>query len=266
MSGSQQKHIVVVGGGPGGYVAAIRAAQLGARVTLVEKKHLGGTCLNVGCIPTKALLHSAEFARSARVSAAYGVHTSLEYVDWKQVLAYKASIVRTLVKGVEGLLRSGKATVIDGTARFIKPKTVEVQKSDGTCELLEADRFTSEETAQTLMEFCRATGKLPVLMRREIEKFIVNRINAVITNEAYWLVENGYCTPQDVDIACEKGLSHKMGPFRTKDLTGLDRNFLMMKEQYEKTGEKPVGYDLLGALYAQGRYGRKNGHGFYDYE
>ena len=125
---------------------------------------------------------------------------------------------------------------------------------------------TSEETAQALMEFCRATGKLPILMRREIEKFIVNRINAVITNEAYWLVENGYCTPQDVDIACEKGLSHKMGPFRTKDLTGLDRNFLMMKEQYEKTGEKPVGYDLVGALYEQGRYGRKNGHGFYDYE
>lgn len=151
MSSSEQKHIVVIGGGPGGYVAAIRAAQLGARVTLVEKKHLGGTCLNVGCIPTKALLHSAEFARSAREGAAFGVHTTLERVEWPQVLAYKDSVVKTLVKGVEGLLRGGKVTVVDGMARFIKPKTVEIRKADGSCELLEADRFII------------ATGSVPVM-------------------------------------------------------------------------------------------------------
>lgn len=125
---------------------------------------------------------------------------------------------------------------------------------------------TSEETAQTLMEFCRATGKTPVLMRREIEKFITNRIISAIANEAYWLVENGYCTYQDVDIACEKGAGHKMGPFRSKDLTGIDRNFLMMQAEYDKTGKKPLGYDLFKEQYDQGRYGRKNGHGFYDYE
>jgi len=129
-----------------------------------------------------------------------------------------------------------------------------------------AGEHTSEETAQTLVEFCKATGKHPVLMKKELESFIVNRILSVIVNEAYWLVENGYCTVEDVDIACEKGLSHKMGPFRTKDLTSLDRHFLMLKAQYEKTGEKPVGYDLVGSLYEQGRYGRKSGHGFYDYE
>lgn len=151
MSESQQKHIVVIGGGPGGYVAAIRAAQLGGRVTLVEKEHLGGTCLNVGCILTKALLHSAEFAKSARESAAFGVHTTLEHVDWTEVLRYKDSIVRTLVKGVEGLLRSGKATVIDGTARFIKPKTIKIRKADGSSQVLEADRFII------------ATGSVPVM-------------------------------------------------------------------------------------------------------
>ena len=125
---------------------------------------------------------------------------------------------------------------------------------------------TSQETADALMEFSRATGKHPVLLTKEIEKFIVNRIIQAVVNEAYWLVENGYCTFQDVDIACEKGAGHKMGPFRTKDLTGLDRNFYMMQVEWEKTGVKPVGYDLYKNLIDQGRFGRKIGHGLYDYE
>jgi len=125
---------------------------------------------------------------------------------------------------------------------------------------------TSQETADTLMEFARSIGKKPVLLKKEVEKFITNRIITAIANEAYWLVENGYCTFEDVDIACEKGAGHKMGPFRSKDLTGIDRNFLMMQAEYDKTGVKPRGYDLFKKQYDKGRYGQKTKHGFYDYE
>ncbi|MBQ4426091.1 MAG: dihydrolipoyl dehydrogenase [Lachnospiraceae bacterium] len=149
--GISQKHVVVIGGGPGGYVAALRAAQLGAHVTLVEKKHLGGTCLNVGCIPTKALIHIAEFLNSIHESPNFGVKLSLEEINWSQVLSYKNSVVQTLVKGVEGLLRSNKINVINGTAQFIRPKTIEIQKADNTSEVLEADRIIV------------ATGSVPVI-------------------------------------------------------------------------------------------------------
>ena len=125
---------------------------------------------------------------------------------------------------------------------------------------------TSEETAQALMDFAAATGKKPALMRKEIERFIANRIIKAIYDEAYWLVENGYCSFEAVDLACEKGLGHKMGPYRTKDLTGIDLTYRMMTATYETTGEKPVGYDLIKNLYDQGRLGKAVGHGFYDYE
>lgn len=135
-------------------------------------------------------------------------------------------------------------------------------------ELVEICRgeHTAEETVEALTAFARSTGKTPVVLQKEIEKFITNRIITAINNEAFWLVENGYCSYQDVDIACEKGAGQKMGPFRMKDLTGIDRNFLMMKEQYEKTGVKPNGYDLFEKMYNEGRFGQKTGHGFYDYE
>lgn len=147
----EQKKVIVIGGGPGGYVAAIRAAQLGAAVTLIEKEHLGGTCLNVGCIPTKALLHPAEIAASVREGVKFGIHATLESVNWTEVLNYKNDIVKTLTGGVASLLKANGVKVIDGTAAFVKPKTVEVKKADGTCEILEADRFII------------ATGSVPVM-------------------------------------------------------------------------------------------------------
>jgi dihydrolipoamide dehydrogenase len=131
------KRIVVIGGGPGGYVAAIRAAQLGASVTLAEKGKLGGTCLNVGCIPTKALLHTAELYETVRrKGAALGIVADGLRLDWDSLMARKRTIVEKLTGGVGGILKSNGVEVLYGTAKFLDHRTAEV---DGTP--LSADAF-----------------------------------------------------------------------------------------------------------------------------
>lgn len=112
--------IVVIGGGPGGYVAAIRAAQLGAEVKLIERAKLGGTCLNVGCIPTKALLHTAEVYQHAKEGAECGV-TAAPVVDFAKAQQFKTSIVDKLVGGVTGLMKANKIEVIKAEASFKGP-------------------------------------------------------------------------------------------------------------------------------------------------
>ncbi len=136
----EKKSVLVVGGGPGGYVAAIRAAQLGADVTLVEREHLGGTCLNVGCIPTKCLLHSAELAISLRGEAAdIGVDVQGVSVNFPQVIAHKNAVTKKLTGGIATLLKSNGVRQLTGTAAFTAPKTMELTHEDGTRETLTAD-------------------------------------------------------------------------------------------------------------------------------
>jgi dihydrolipoamide dehydrogenase len=125
--------VVVVGAGPGGYVAALRAAQLGARACLVEKDAVGGTCLNRGCIPSKALIHSAALWKRAREGAAFGVNALQWSFDWGKAQSWKNDIVSTQVKGVHTLLQAAKVEVKQGAGSLVDGRTVAVS-ANGTAE------------------------------------------------------------------------------------------------------------------------------------
>lgn len=118
--------LVILGGGSGGYACALRAAELGKSVILIDKDKLGGTCLHRGCIPTKALLHAAEIADAARESQHFGVNATLEGIDIPKVNEYRDGVVGRLYKGLQGLVKSRNVTLIEGAGRLISPNTVEV--------------------------------------------------------------------------------------------------------------------------------------------
>jgi dihydrolipoamide dehydrogenase len=121
--------VLVLGAGSGGYACALRAAQLGLSVGLVERDKVGGTCLHVGCIPTKALLHAAEVADTARESEQFGVRATLDGIDMAGVNSYKDDVVARLFKGLTGLIKGRGITVIEGSGRLTGPREVTV---DGT--------------------------------------------------------------------------------------------------------------------------------------
>jgi dihydrolipoamide dehydrogenase len=131
---SNQTDLVVLGGGSGGYAAALRARQLGLSVTLVERDRLGGTCLHQGCVPTKALLHAAELADAARAGADHGILTTFDGVDLARVNAFKDGVVQRLHTGLQGLVRASGTTLVHGEGRLVGPTTVEVagQRHTGT--------------------------------------------------------------------------------------------------------------------------------------
>ena len=118
--------VVILGGGSGGYACALRASQLGLSVVLIEQDKLGGTCLHRGCIPTKALLHAAEVADTAREGDKYGVHSTFNGIDMNKVNAYKDGVIGRLYKGLQGLVKSREITYVEGTGRLVAKNTVEV--------------------------------------------------------------------------------------------------------------------------------------------
>ncbi|MEA4804897.1 dihydrolipoyl dehydrogenase [Acetobacterium wieringae] len=142
--------ITIIGAGPGGYEAAIMAAKLGAEVTVVEKNRVGGTCLNVGCIPTKALLASADVLTTSLEAEKFGVFNEHTFADLNQVIERKDKLVSGLVKGIEFLFESNGVTLVRGTGRLIDAHTVSVELIDGGLETLVSDKILL------------ATGSVPI--------------------------------------------------------------------------------------------------------
>ena len=131
-----QADLVILGGGSGGYACALRAAELGKSVILIDADKLGGTCLHRGCIPTKALLHAAEVADATRESEAFGVNATFEGIDMPQVNKYRDGVVSRLYKGLQGLIKSRGVTLVEGYGRMVGPKTIEVNGEQYTGENL----------------------------------------------------------------------------------------------------------------------------------
>ncbi|MFI5537190.1 dihydrolipoyl dehydrogenase [Nocardia sp. NPDC051900] len=158
--------LLVVGGGPGGYVAAIRAAQRGLRVGLVEKERPGGVCLNWGCIPTKAMLRSAEIFRTITAAADFGVYADNVRYDFAAVRQRKDGIVKQLTDGVASLLAANGVTVIEGHARFTGPTSVEVFEAGQSPIFPGGPRYAAAPTATatrtiSASDVIIATGSVP---------------------------------------------------------------------------------------------------------
>lgn len=144
--------LVVIGAGPGGYEAALEAAKLGMHTALIEKTAVGGTCLNRGCIPTKALMHSAELAAKIRGAKEFGIRVQEPEIDLKAVQEHKENTIAALQKGIRSLLKGAKVTLYEGKGKVCSPKLVEVTTEEG--ETLEL------ETEKILL----ATGSVPSLV------------------------------------------------------------------------------------------------------
>jgi len=139
--------LIVIGSGPGGYHAAIRAAQLGLNVACVEKQYVGGVCLNVGCIPTKALLHVAAEVRNGRSAEAIGIKYSEPEIDLGKVAAFKDGVVKKMTSGVGMLFKGNKVKLLEGTAKFVDEQTISVG-----------------DESHTAKSFIVATGSSPVVI------------------------------------------------------------------------------------------------------
>lgn len=133
--------ITIVGAGPGGYTAAIRAAQLGAKIAIVEKGDVGGTCLNRGCIPTKALIESVEALEAAQDMGELGVNIKEAKIDIEAVFKRKDKVVNQLRNGIEYLIKKNKIDLYKGKATFVNPKTIEVMTTDGNTKVVNTDKI-----------------------------------------------------------------------------------------------------------------------------
>jgi len=133
--------VAIIGAGPGGYVAALKAARLGAAVTIIEDTEVGGTCLNRGCIPTKALLASSEAYAKARELDAFGIELDGKVTpNLAKIMERKDKVVNVQVKGIRGLFKSWGVNLIEGKGSFLGPRKIEARKRDGSSEIVEADR------------------------------------------------------------------------------------------------------------------------------
>jgi dihydrolipoamide dehydrogenase len=165
------KKIIVIGGGPGGYVAAIRGAQLGASVTVIETNRIGGTCLNDGCIPTKALYKSASLYHDMAHMAQFGIEIDGCHLDMAGVQRHKQQVVDTLVDGVAALLKANRVEVIQGIAHLLPGRQVAVESLEGETTVLAADGIIIATGSEPMLPKIEGMNLEGVVTSEQILKF-----------------------------------------------------------------------------------------------
>jgi dihydrolipoamide dehydrogenase len=237
---------IVIGAGPGGYVAAIRAAQLGQKVTIVEKGELGGVCLNVGCIPSKALIAAGHKYETAMHSESIGITAENVKVDFSKVQAWKASVVKKLTGGVQGLLKGNKVTIVKGEAYFNDANSL---------------RVMDESSAQTytFKNAIIATGSRPIeLPAFKYSKRVLDSTGALALTEIpkkLVVIGGGY-------IGTELGGAYANFGTQVTILEGMDEILNGFEKQMSaivKKNLKKKGAEIITKAFAKGVNETENG-------
>lgn len=237
---------IVIGAGPGGYVAAIRAAQLGQSVTIIERGELGGVCLNVGCIPSKALISAGHKYETAKHSEAIGITAENVKVDFTKVQAWKASVVKKLTGGVEGLLKGNKVSIVRGEAYLVDANTL---------------RVMDENSAQTytFKNLIIATGSRPIeLPAFKYSNRVLDSTGALVLQEIpnkVVVIGGGY-------IGTELGGAYANFGTQVTILEGLDEilgGFEKQMSALVKKNLKKKGAEIVTKAFAKGVEETENG-------
>ena len=215
--------IAIIGGGPGGYVAAIKAAMLGAEVTVIEKRKVGGTCLNVGCIPTKALLASSSMLMNIKEAKSFGISIDGEInADFSAIMSRKDKIVNQLINGIEFLFQKRGINLINGFGKLIDKNNIEVTMEDGSKEVINADKIIL------------ANGSVPIIP----EMFPYDGKNVITSDEVLSLEE----LPKSILIIGGGVIGCEIGQFlRT---LGTEVTIVEMNEQLLPYEDKDVAKQL----------------------
>ncbi len=281
------KKVCVVGAGAMGSQIALNTALYGYRVTLTDisrevlqkaeqwaAEYLAGRVAKGKMTAEKEVearenLLFVPDLREAAADADVVIEAVVEKLDVKRQLFAELDAIcppRTILATNSSTIVSSK--IADATKRPDRVVNMHYFNPALVMELVEVVQgpHTSEETAQVIMELSRRTGKIPILLKKEISGFVANRILGAVIREACFLLEQGIATHEEIDLAVEKALRYPMGPFRLMDLTGIDVSYLVRAQRFAESGlEEDRPPKPIEEKYKAGEWGKKTGKGFYDY-